>query len=85
MVNESENDLQQNFNANLKTQKSRAVRKMMKNLKHIKKKETKKLKNHNEDDFSTKNTIVINRSELIRSKMEKTNFTIIMEDPELSA
>jgi hypothetical protein len=55
---------------------------MMKNLKNIKKKETKKVMNHNEDDFYAKNNIVIKRSELIRSK---TNFRLIMEDPELSA
>ena len=34
----------------------------MKNLKNIKKKDDKKSKNHNEDDFYTKNKIVINRS-----------------------
>ena len=55
---------------------------MMKDLKNIKKKCVIKQNDHTYDDFKSKHDMVINHNVLVRSK---TNFRIIIEDPEETA
>ena len=61
--------------------KSRAVKKLMKEVQSVKKKKT-LTSNHMYDDFITKNKMVRHHSKIVHSKI---NFRIIHETPEKTA